>query len=258
MLIDYHIHTKMSDAKGEFQDCVKTARRNGLIEIGFSDHFHLRKQEYSMSRARLAKYIENVQTLKKSVDFPVKLGLEVDFVPDLQSELAEFEELKSFDYIIGSVHFIDNWGFDSPRQVAEYQKWNIDELYRVYFSLVQRCAESRLFNIIGHADLIKKFGHKPKSDLTAVYSETVEIIKENDLCVEVNTGGLRMPCKEIYPSRTFLEMCFEKGIPITLGSDAHCPEDVGRDFDQASKLVRAIGFEKTTRFTQRKPELVDL
>jgi histidinol-phosphatase (PHP family) len=258
MLIDYHVHTAMSDARGEFQDCVKIARRRGLVEIGFSDHFHLRKQEYSMSRAKLTEYVEKVQTLKRNTDFPIKLGLEVDFVPDLQSEHAELVRLKSFDYVIGSVHFIDHWGFDDPGYVAEYQKWNIEELYRTYFSLVQKCAESRLFNIIGHADLIKKFGHRPKSDLTAVYTETVETIKENPVCVEVNTGGLRSPCKEIYPNRTFLEMCFEKGVSITLGSDAHCPEDVGRDFGQASKLIRAVGFEKIVRFTQRKPEPVDL
>jgi histidinol-phosphatase (PHP family) len=248
----------MSDARGEFQDCVATAYRNGLSEIGFSDHFNLRKQDYSMSHTKLAEYVERVQALKKSTDFPIKLGLEVDFIPDMQRELAEFLKSKRFDYFIGSVHFIDGWGFDSPRQIAGYQEWNIDELYRVYFGLVQQCVSSGLFDIIGHADLIKKFGHWPKNDLATLYAETLDVIKENDVCVEVNTSGLRVPCKEIYPSRTFLEMCFERGIKITLGSDAHCPEDVGRDFDQASNLIGEIGFEKIIRFTHRKPEAMDL
>lgn len=258
MLIDYHIHTAMSDARGEFQDCIAAAHQNGLSEIGFSDHFNLRKQGYSMSQTRLAEYVERVLTLKRNADFPIKLGLEVDFIPDMQNELADFLRSKSFDYFIGSVHFIDGWGFDSPRQIAEYQRWNIDELYRAYFGLIQQCAGSGLFDIIGHADLIKKFGYRAKNDLVPLYTETLDIIKENDVCVEVNTSGLRVPCMEIYPNRRFLEMCFDRGIKITLGSDAHCPEDVGRDFDQASKLIREIGFEKITRFTQRKPEAVNV
>jgi histidinol-phosphatase (PHP family) len=253
VLIDYHVHTEMSDAVGEFRDCVKVAQRKR-----FSDHFHLRKQEYSMSRVKLIEYMEKIRALKSSIDFPVKLGLEADFIPGYERKLAEMAELKNFDYVIGSVHFIDDWAFDDPKRVAEYQKWDINELYHAYFRLVQECAKSKLFDVIGHVDLIKKFGYRSKVDLTSEYTDVVRAVRENDVCVEVNTGGLRAPCVEIYPARKFLELCFEEGVKITLGSDAHRPEDVGRDFDQALKLLKSIGFKEIVRFTDREAELSDI
>jgi histidinol-phosphatase (PHP family) len=259
MLIDYHIHTAMSgDAKGDFADCVKFARDRGLAEIGFSDHFHLKKQSYSMSYETLAQYVEKMRAYKESIDFPVKLGLEVDFIPNREGEIEKATKLEGFDYIIGSVHFINNWGFDDPKYEAEYQKWNIDDLNRTYFSLVQQCAKSKLFNIIGHVDLIKKFGYKPKTDMTDILTETTEIFKKTKVCVEVNTGGLRAPCREIYPSRPLLKMCFNHGVPITLGSDAHTPEHVGKDFDQALALIREVGYKNIAKFTHRRLEPVNI
>ena len=259
MLIDYHIHTAMSgDARGEITDCIKIARDRGLAEIGFSDHYHPEKQDYSMNRKKLQEYIEKVQTFRKNNSFAVKLGLEVDFIPSFESKIEEILKLGRFDYVIGSVHFIDGWGFDNPKYIAEYQKWNLSELYRVYFDSVQKCAKSSLFDIIGHVDLIKKFGYKPKVAMTKVFKETVEILKECKVCVEVNTGGLRAPCMEIYPSKTFLKECFEEGVPITFGSDAHMPADVGRDFDRALELAKSVGYETIVRFSDRKPEHVQL
>ena len=257
MLIDYHIHTAMSgDAKGELAENVEIARDRGLAEIGVSDHFHPEEPEYSMSYEQVAEYVKKVQLLKERTDFPLKLGIEVDFIPGLEGKIEKAVKMKPFDYVIGSVHFINNWGFDDPKYISEYQKWDIAELYETYFNLVQQCAKSGLFDIIGHPDLIKKFGYKPKADITDVYLNTIEVLKESNVCVEVNTGGLCAPCREIYPSKPFLKMCFDHGIPITLGSDAHKPENVGKNFSQTLNLIREVGYENIARFTHRKLELV--
>ncbi len=259
MLIDYHVHTAMSgDAKGTISDHVKIARDRGLMEIGFSDHFHLEKQDHSMSYEELAQYVEKGQSYKENSDFPVKLGLEVDFIPNREKEIEKIVKSGDFDYVIGSVHFINGWGFDSPRYVSEYKKWDLAELYRTYFSLIQQCSKSGLFDIIGHVDLIKKFGLKPKTDITSVFRETVEVLKDSKVCVEVNTSGLRTPCKEIYPNKTFLKMCFDEGIPIILGSDAHSSEDIGKDFSRALKMIREVGYENIATFSQRKIELLKM
>jgi len=256
MLIDDHVHTAMSgDAKGELTEYLKIAGNRGLTEIGVSDHYHPEQPKYSMSNEKLAEYVKKVQQLKKKTDFPLKLGIEVDFIPSLESKIEKALKSTPFDYVIGSVHFINNWGFDDPKYISEYQKWDITELYETYFSLVQQCAKSQLFNIIGHPDLIKKFGYKPKTDITDVYLNTVEVLKESNVCVEVNTSGLRAPCREMYPSKQFLKMCHDNGIPITLGSDAHTPENVGKNFSQALKLIRQVGYENIARFTYRKLEL---
>jgi histidinol-phosphatase (PHP family) len=78
------------------------------------------------------------------------------------------------------------------------------------------------------------------------------------MCVEVNTSGLRKPCHEIYPGQDLLKMCFDHEIPITLGSDAHSPEDVAADFDQAIKLLRQVGYNEIAKFAKRNKEFVDL
>jgi len=246
------------DAEGELAECLKAAKERDLAEIGFSDHFHVRRQDYSMSCTKLAAYIRKVEAFRKTVDFPIKLGLEVDFIPSLENEIKEAIRTASFDYIIGSVHFINGWSFDDPKYIEEYEKWNVDKLYQKYFSLVQQCAKSRLFNIIGHADLIKKFGYKPKRDITKLYIETVEVLKKSNVCVEINTRGLMTPCKEIYPSKTFLKTCFEAGIPITLGSDAHSPKEIGKELNQAVKLIKEIGYGKIARFSKRYMEFVNV
>lgn len=257
MLIDYHVHTAMSgDAEGELTEYVKTARKRSLTEIGVSDHYHPEQPKYSMTNEKLAEYVKKVQQSKKTTDFPLKLGIEVDFIPNLQNKIEKVVKPMPFDYVIGSVHFINNWGFDNPKYISGYQKWDIAELYEAYFSLIQKCAKSRLFDIIAHPDLIKKFGYKPKTDISHIYLNTVNVLKESNVCVEVNTGGLRAPCREIYPTKPFLKMCLDNGIPITLGSDAHIPENVGKDFSQAQKLIKEVGYKNITRFTHRKPELV--
>jgi histidinol-phosphatase (PHP family) len=124
--------------------------------------------------------------------------------------------------------------------------------------LVQQCARSHLFDIIGHLDLIKKFGFGPKEDMAKVFVETVEVIRQSNVCVEVNTGGLRAPCKEVYQGKPLLKACFDCGIPITLGSNAHTPGNVGEDFDKALRLIKQLGYCDIARFTQRNRKLVRL
>ncbi|HML02549.1 MAG TPA: histidinol-phosphatase HisJ family protein [Candidatus Bathyarchaeia archaeon] len=192
------------------------------------------------------------------VAFPLKVGLEVDYIQDYEERIKKILGALAFDYLIGSVHFVDGWAFDDPTQVANFQKWNIDKLYRAYFSLIGECAQSKLFDVIAHIDLIKKFGHKPKGDITDTLIQTIEALKKGNVCVEVNTNGLHAPCHEIYPKKSFLKLCFEHGIPATLGSDAHSPENVGQEFDKALTLLREVGYTQIARLTKRKRELIDL
>ena len=263
MLIDYHMHFMSHDVEGKFKpiDYVNSAKNRGLSEIGFSDHFIVEKIghiDYAINYEELKKYVEAIQKLKENSDFPVKLGLEMDFVPGFESRTRNILKSYPFDYIIGAVHFIKEWPVDDPLSIPDYKKSNINELYEKYFNLVKQAIESKLFDTIGHIDLIKIFGFKPKDDITNLLEDIANILKENKVCVEVNIRGLSKPCKEIYPSEKILSLCFERKVPITLGSDAHSPEEVGKDFDKAVKMVKGIGYREIARFTRRKMELVKL
>jgi histidinol-phosphatase (PHP family) len=117
-------------------------------------------------------------------------------------------------------------------------------------------AESKLFDIIGHADLPKKFGVRPTQDCTPLYEMFLDAVAKVDCAIELNTAGLRKDCKEIYPSKQILQLAFERHVPITFGSDAHAPEEVGMCFVDALELARSVGFAETVRFTQRQRESV--
>jgi len=258
MRIDYHIHTVFSDGKKDLSDYVDEAEKRNIDEMGFSDHMYFKNAVWSMDLAKLPNYVNKIKTMKENSKISIKMGLEIDFVPFKMDRLMHMINELNFDYLMGSVHHIGDWLIDDARQIQEWKRRDVDQVNQQYFALVQNMAKSGLFDIVGHLDLVKKFGFRPKKDITNLLFETVEIISENKMCVEVNTGGLRKPCREVYPSEKLLKMCFDNGLPITLGSDAHSPEEVGAGFDKVIDLLRKVGYVEIVRFTRRKREFVEL
>jgi len=262
MLMDYHMHTPLcGHAVGEPKDYVEMALQRGLDEVGFSDHviLHVDRREYSMSLDQLPRYVQEVKALQQLFpNLPIKLGVEADYSPSSVEKIRVVLRRHSFDYVLGSVHSIGDWFFDDSHYVGEYQKRDIDQIYEEYFRLVQEAALSGLFDIIAHPDLIKKFGYKPKDDPRSLYEKTVEAFKNAGVCIEVNTSGLRKPVKEIYPNKGFLKLCLENRIPVTLGSDAHQPKEVGQDLEKAVSLLKSVGYKELALFTERKRKYAPL
>jgi histidinol-phosphatase (PHP family) len=258
MRLDYHMHTTYSDGKRNLGEYVAEAEKKKIDEIGFSDHIYLKKRDWSMNHADLPKYVDNIKTLIGNSRIPTRTGLEVDFIPYQMDSLMQLIKKWNPDYLIGSVHHIGNWLLDSEREIEEWKRRDVDQVYTQYYGLVQAMAKTQLFDIVGHLDLVKKFNHRPKNDLSDLLLRTIETIGKSGMCIEINTSGLRRPCREIYPSEKLLRMCFDNGIPITFGSDAHSPEDVGNGFDQAVDLVRRVGYAEITRFMQRRRDSVEL
>ncbi|AEF95187.1 histidinol phosphate phosphatase HisJ family [Desulfotomaculum nigrificans CO-1-SRB] len=267
MLVDYHIHTfRCGHAVGTVDEYAAAARRQGLREFGFADHLPLywlpeekRDPALAMPWSHLPLYMAEVnQARQKNPDLSIKLGLEADFIPGFEQDLREILSSLPLDYVLGSVHFLGDWAFDDPGLIEEYKNHDINELYQTYFNHVQQAAASGLFDIMSHPDLIKKFGFKPTVPLDELYRETVVVFKENDVCVDVNTAGWRYPCAELYPSPEFLKLCLTYGVPVTLGSDAHKPEQVAAGIKEAAALLKEIGFTQVAVFSQRKRSMVDL
>jgi len=187
---------------------------------------------------------------KKFPALTIKLGLEVDFIPGREDWIRELAGMYPWDYFLGSVHFISDWPVD--RSADDWKGQDVDERWRQYFDLWSQAARSRLFDSLAHPDLPKKFGFRPKA------FDFRSALKDVQCAIEVSTAGLRKPCREIYPSEEFLRLARELDIPITLGSDAHIPQDTGADFNKAVSLARRCGYDKICRFTQRHRELVPL
>lgn len=266
MLADYHIHTKMcGHATGEMSEYVAVAKEKGLAEIGFSDHIPMyflpvleRDPGIAMKEEELPDYVERVKKLQRASDINIKLGLEADYAPGQEDKLNQILKEYPFDYVLGSIHFIDQWGFDNAQYIETYQKWDINELYTYYFELLQKAASSGAFDILAHADLIKKFGFKATSSMIPSYTALAKAVKKADICLEINTAGLRVPAGEMYPTPQLLEICYQHKIPVTIGSDAHKPEQVGDHFRQAVELLKKIGYREIATFTGRKRKMVAL
>ncbi|GAW93000.1 histidinol-phosphatase HisJ family protein [Calderihabitans maritimus] len=253
MLVDYHVHG-MGHGEGSqtlenLSRYLDFAREQGIEEIGFAEHnWYLDQLDFSVF-PRLRKVFPEIE---------VRVGLEIDFRPETAANLAQKLTSLPFDYLIGSVHEIGDWMFDHPDYKDQYAHWDIDELYETYFQLVARMVDSGLYDIVGHLDLIKVFGYRPRQCIKDLVNSLLHRIAKAGMVVEVNTGGLYKPVGEIYPQETILAECFRLNIPVTLGSDAHRAEDVGRDLMRAKALLRKLGYRKLAAFYRRKIYLIDL
>lgn len=255
--VDYHMHTPLcGHAVGEPSEYVDQALRVGLEEIGFSDHAPLVSHEdarYTMNASQLPLYHEMIERVQKKYPrFSIKLGLEADFVPGFESKTRAILNAYPYDFVIGSVHFIDAWAFDDPDEKIKWKDKDPNRVYRDYYQLLRQSAESGLFDIMGHVDLVKKFGHRASDDMTTEIEETARVFKKTGMTVEINTSGLRKPVKEIYPALDVLKIYKKAGVPITFSSDSHDPRDVGRDYGQAVTLAQAAGYKEYSVFGKRK------
>ncbi len=257
---DYHMHTPLCrHATGDPADYAARAVALGFKEIGFSDHSPMRRDDFDDWRMRfdqLDEYVEMVRRTQK--DFPqltIRLALEVDYLPGQEDWIRELAARHPWDYFIGSVHYVsDSWAVDDPRKLSDWKDRDPWEVWSVYFDRLTLAAETGFFEIIGHADLPKKFGHRPARDCTPLYERFLNAAKQHHCAIELNTAGLRKECREIYPSREILQLAFQKGVPITFGSDAHKPEEVGMNFAEATKLAREVGYQESCKFVLRKRE----
>jgi len=255
MIGDYHVHTRHSDGKGAMAACVEQAIALGLPEIGFSDHLVPAGKDYEAygigPAANLDQYVAEVRaTAACYPQIRVLLGLEVDYVPGTEDEIAALLARHRFDYLLGSVHFVDGFGFDEGRSRDDPRWQDVDAIYRGYYRTLRRAVETGRFTAIGHFDLPKKFGRRPSSALTACEDEVLAAAAAAGMVIEVNTAGLRRPeVGETYPAADVLARARRLGIRVVFGSDAHRSEDVGAGFAQAAACARAAGYESTLRLS---------
>ncbi len=259
---DYHMHTPLCrHAAGEPVDYARHAVEVGLTEIGFSDHSPMPRDDFDnwrMLDRQLDEYVAKVRLAQ--TEFPqltIRLALEVDYLPGHENWIRQLAARHPWDYFLGSVHYVsDSWAIDNPAKLSEWKKRDAFEVWKIYFDWLTLAAESKLFDIIGHADLPKKFGIRPAQDCQPLYEKFLNAAAQSGCAIELNTAGLRKECREIYPGRQLLEIAFHKNVPITFGSDAHAPAEVGANFPDAVALARSVGYTETVRFQSRKPEAV--
>lgn len=257
MKIDLHNHTALCNhAEGSISEYVEAAICAGIDVFGFSDHAPMDfDPKYRMKFDEMLLYRAMVMEAKATYaqKIEVLLGYEVDYLPGHMDPRVLDAEV---DYLIGSVHFIDEWGFDNPEFIGQYEHKEIDVIWQRYFEQVAAMAGSGLFDIAGHLDLIKVFKFMPKGDIAAIASKALDAMADMKMVLEINVAGYRKPVTEAYPSMQLLCAAHARNIPITFGSDAHAPTQVGLFRAQAEALAREAGYSECVYFRNRTPRIV--
>lgn len=247
MLVDYHVHTlghgECVNSLEEVIPFFREASKQGLAHLGIADHTQLAPRRVVSALRQANTYFPEVQ---------LRLGFELDLSRDTQTEIEYALSMPGLDFVIGSVHYIGDWLFNSPALKDEFKKRDLSQVYEQYYSRVLSACRTGLFDIVGHLDLIKLFNPGFPPEGVMPYAEPVlKAIKEAGICVEINTSGLYKPVAEMYPSEEILRRCYDYGIPITFGSDAHTPKEVGRDISLARQLAKRVGYRQLATFSKR-------
>ena len=268
MLIDYHTHhERCGHATGKLREYIEQAIKIGLHEFGVSDHMpviHMERGKVlagtAMELHQLEEYVEEALRYKQEYknEINIKVGLEADYIDGYEEKIEQLLAPYPFDYLIGSVHFLGEWDFSDSRQMEGWKKKPIDDIFNEYYQTVQKAAKSGIYDIVGHFDGIKRFGHIPTQDISGLIDQTLATIKEADMAMEVNTSGLFKVVKEIFPAPAILQRAISLNIPITLGSDAHKPEHVYVGIEEGLKILRELGLKKVATFENRGRKMVEI
>jgi histidinol-phosphatase (PHP family) len=270
-VIDLHVHTwRCRHADGLAEEYVRAASASGVTILGFTEHLPMDPvfaasvpgaAGYAMPAVELDAYVEEVRqaaAVGRELGVEVLLAAEADVVPASVAHSAALIAEYPFDYVLGSVHFIGEWAFDDPDRIDRYDAWTPMKLWERYFDELILAAGAGLVDVMAHADLVKKFRGRPDEPVEHLYSTAAEAFAQAGVAVEINTAGLRKPCRELYPDVRFLRSLHRSGVGITLGSDAHRPSEVGADMDAALASARDAGYRSALVYRGRQPEEVGL
>lgn len=281
-LIDYHTQTiDHGDNKPLLlKETIEAAIKQRLIAICLTDHFPLPPNFQDSTHDGRVQYpdyywkaIGTKETFKGKIE--VDVGAEFDWFPMYREWISDQINKYEFDYLIGSVHFLGkikdesgernfchDFSYEEFMSGLKYYK-DIKTLVCKYYQEVRNMIDSGLFDGVGHIDLIKKFNDGSLFNQNEEWYkdqvfQTLDVLTNSSMVMEINTSGWDKKCKEQYPSLWILEDAYKRGIPITIGSDAHTPEKIGSNLDKAIVLAKQAGYTSLVRFKKRKPIIVEI
>ncbi|MDD4504116.1 MAG: histidinol-phosphatase HisJ family protein [Clostridiaceae bacterium] len=264
-LIDYHVHSIYShDGRNTIMELCQSAVRKGIREIAITDHFEPSIEDECCSFYNQKGYWADITKAKQTFKskLKIKLGVELGH-PHLFPKISNaILEDFPYDYVLGSVHKLPE-GIDVSE--IDYEKISAEELCSMYLRQIKELIYWNDFECIGHLDLIKRYSsvvYKKNITLACQYEflkEVLQLAINNGKGIEINTSGLRQTPKETMPGLDVLKLYRDLGGEIlTIGSDAHIAEDVGKGLEEAAELARTAGFRFITVFNSRKPEWVSI
>jgi len=270
---NHHTHTTFCDGNKPPVDFVKEALAQDFSVLGFSSHAPLPFENgFALRNERVDEYSQTVRSLSYEYagQLEIYLSMEIDFIPGVLEDFSYWKKRANLDYVIGGVHLLvppDNeqlWFIDGPKRetfdegLQNLFGGNIRLAVRTYFNQMNQMVEQEAPDIIAHIDKIKMhnqerfFSVEDKWYLDLLF-ETLNLVKEKGCIVEVNTRGIyKGRCDELFPNLNALKRIKELNIPVTLSSDAHAPEDLSKEYDNAVEVIKAAGIRELMVFSYGK------
>ncbi len=251
---DLHVHSGQShDGTGSVMEYCERAIQFDMKAIGLCEHVDLDPRDPVSGLHDYASYVSEVEEARERLAdrLIICMGAEVGYVPGVEGEIAAHLDSHSYDYVVGSVHsiFEGEFGVSEEYEALEtFAKYEFREVYEAYFHTVQRMVVSGLFDVVGHLDLVQRFGvnyQTKEMEWGVFYGHLRRILEgaiKREMALEINTSGLRQAPHSPFPDPHILALYAElTGKSITIGSDAHQPADLGAGVPSAIKLARRFG-----------------
>lgn len=269
-IVDQHVHPEKGPyAPGTyplswFQSYLDAGGPRGVTAIGLVEHAYRFTEARGLldgpwadgrCRYRLEDYDLHRRDLTEA-GLPVRFGLEVDHVPGKTDALRAFLDQREWDLLLGSVHWLGDFPIDLDP--AYWHGHEPDAIWEAYTTAVEDLCASGLYDVLTHPDLPKLFGHQPRRDPQDWYRRIAQALTAANMAIEINTNGMNRPVTALYPEDAFLREAYSRGVPISLGSDAHEPTRVGEHFDQAVALARGVGYDRFVTFQARSRDTLPL
>jgi len=262
-LRDVHVHFLHGNPIGYnidyFEGFINVAQAAGLDEIYLLEHTHQFTEfekvyepikayndfQYKWITERMNgsidEYIDFINRVKDT-KYPVKVkfGLEVCYIPETTDILGDILSKYDFDFLTGSVHWIDGWGFDHMGQKETWESKNVNEVYKRYYDIMLELCECGLFDGLAHPDSIKCFGYQPSVDLVEYYDKLAVALNKHGMYAE-NSGGLKLnysPDIELGLNSQLLSAMKKNNVQIETASDAHKQSDVGANIKELENMLR--------------------
>ena len=253
---DYHTHPQghrvQHYTQNLLQPWIDSARHKGIVDIAFTDHdrYHAGVDFDELDRLR-----------EKNTDVKIRAGIELDNDPETSAAGRKWVEKhwERLDFVLGSVHYLNkpDQMFDSvPDGAQQFLGRDIDEIYSGYFRCVSEMAKSGLIDCLAHLDLIKIHGHRPHARVTELAKQTIEIIRERNLAIELSTAGWRKPVNELYPCDEVITAAMKERIPFTVASDAHSWAQLGENYDRLSQKISSFGIHQIYIYEKHQRQCV--
>ena len=244
-MFDFHMHSWVSDdCSADPKEMVAAAERVGLREICFTDHMDAKVgvQEPS-SVYRIEDYNRAYENLYSS-KVKIRLGMEFGMTINNRSRLLEELAKREYDFVIGSVHSVrgECIFFDEY-----WERHTVEEIYTDYLTFTAECLKVHVdFHVLGHMTCPTKVDQNTAHEIYSMekygdYAEEIfRLLIDKGIGMEVNTSGLRV-CEEPLPPLPFVKRYLEMGGEIlTIGSDAHRPQGVGRRISETLAQLKEM------------------